>query len=592
MLSIKYVTMKNFLSTGNISQTVELDKNGINLVLGENLDLGGNGSRNGVGKSTLLQAISYGLYGQSLTNIKINNLINHINQKNMSVSIEFELDGHQYTLERGRKPNFFRYIKDNQSVASDTTDEAQGENKETQKEIDKILGMTHTLFKHIVALNTYTEPFLSLGAGKQREIIEELLGITQLSQKAENLKELIKITKLSIDQEEFQVKTIKQSNERTKGSIEDTKRKAVAWDVKYDITINDIAKSISTLEILDIDQEIQNHRDLEIYNQLSSSRSQTSRDLMLKTKHFQQIELQYNTAIASYEKAVNHECPTCGQGIHDKEHNHIQSNIEQTIIKLGKQISIEQDDVDRVSIELENFDDTLKMLNKPTTVYKNIEQALNHRNTLDQLNKDLEREINSVNPYADQTLILENSLQEITYDNLNILVKNREHQEFLLKLLTNKDSFIRKRIIDQNLAYLNIRLNEYLDRLGLPHNVKFINDLSVEIGLHGQDLDFWNLSGGERTRLNLGLSWAFRDIFETTTHAVNLIFIDEVFDSGLDSAGIEGIIEILKKMERERRKHIYIISHRDEIIPRVTNILSVIKENNFTRFDWDHYVIE
>lgn len=587
-LLIKTISMKNFLSTGNVLQTVELNKTGINLVLGENLDLGGNGSRNGVGKSTILQAISYGLYGQSLTNIKVNNLINHINQKNMVVIVEFEVGGHQYKLERGRKPNFFKYIIDNKSVAEDSTDEAQGENRETQKEIDNILGMSHVLFKHIVALNTYTEPFLSLGAAKQREIIEELLGITQLSQKAENLKELIKATKTAIDQEEFQIKTIKQSNERTSASIIDIQRKADTWYKNHESKINEIATSIAELEVLDIDAEVQSHRDLEIYNQLATLKAQTNRDLLLKNKHYQQIELQLNKTIISYEKAIKNECPTCGQDINDNEHNHIQQSLEDNIVILNSQTEVEKTEIDALAIQLDNLENTLQTLVKPIITYKNLEQALNHRNTLEQLTKELEKSISESNPYTDQTTLLENSLQEITYDNINAFVKAREHQEFLLKLLTNKDSFIRKRIIDQNLAYLNIRLNEYLNRLGLPHNVKFINDLSVEISLHGQSLDFDNLSRGERTRLILGLSWSFRDIFENTTHAINLVFVDELFDAGLDPAGLEGSIEVLKKMERERSKNIFVISHREELVNRVTRILSVIKEDNFTRFDWDY----
>jgi hypothetical protein len=124
--------------------------------------------------------------------------------------------------------------------------------------------------------------------------------------------------------------------------------------------------------------------------------------------------------------------------------------------------------------------------------------------------------------------------------------------------------------------------------LGLPHQIKFINDLSVEISLLGQDLDFDNLSRGERTRLILGLSWAFRDIFENTNHAINLVFVDELLDAGMDSAGLEGSLEILKKMERERNKNVFVISHREELINRVTSVLTVVKESGFTRFDWEY----
>lgn len=587
MLVIKNVTLKNFLSCGNVTQTVELDKNGLCLVIGENLDLGGNGSRNGVGKSTLLQAISYGLYGQSLTNIKVNNLINHINQKNMFVSIEFEKDKKKYKIERGRKPTFFRYIVDGINI-DESTDDAQGENKDTQVEINKILGMSHSLFKHIIALNTYTEPFLSLGASKQRELIEELLGITLLSQKAENLKDLLKNTKLSIDQEEFKIKTIKQSNDRIKTTMEDIAKKADTWDMKHQESLDTLYKAIKEFEELDVESEIQSHRDLELYNQLTTAKSQTNRDLNFKTRHFQQLKSQFDVAFAAYSKAVNHECPTCGQEMHDTKHEKIKQELEEKILDLDVKIKEEQIELENSQTQLQTIDSALAELSKPITVYDNLEQALNHKNTVDQLIKEYEKEGVAINPYRDQNISLSNTLQEVSYDNLNKLSKDRDHQEFLLKLLTNKDSFIRKRIIDQNLAYLNVRLSEYLDKIGLPHRVKFVNDLSVEISLYGQELDFDNLSRGERTRLILGLSWAFRDIFETTTHSVNLLFVDELLDSGMDSQGLECSVELLKKMERERNKNVFVISHREELINRVSNIMYVIKENNFTTFSWDY----
>jgi len=158
--------------------------------------------------------------------------------------------------------------------------------------------------------------------------------------------------------------------------------------------------------------------------------------------------------------------------------------------------------------------------------------------------------------------------------------------------LTNKDSFIRKKIIDQNLAYLNNRLTYYLDKMGLPHTVVFQNDLTVIITQLGQDLDFDNLSRGERNRLILGLSWSFRDVWESLYQAINLLFVDELVDNGLDASGVEGALAVLKKMARERKKNIFLISHKDELIGRVNNVLKVIKENGFTNYANDLEVTE
>jgi hypothetical protein len=142
------------------------------------------------------------------------------------------------------------------------------------------------------------------------------------------------------------------------------------------------------------------------------------------------------------------------------------------------------------------------------------EDAINHKNTLANLRQQLAAKETEQDPYSEQIAEMEtHAVEEIDYDVMNELAVVKDHQDFLLKLLTNKDSFIRKRIIDQNLSYLNARLSQYLDTIGLPHTVKFLNDLTVSIEELGRELDFDNLSRGERNRLILSLSWAFRDVW-------------------------------------------------------------------------------
>ena len=185
MFKVKNLTVKNFMSVGNSTQAVNFGRKDLTLVLGQNLDLGGDdtGARNGTGKTTIINALSYALYGEALTKIRKDNLINKTNAKNMLVTIEFENAGVDYKIERGRKPNTVAFYVGGQE--QEITDESQGDSRETQAEIERMLNMSHDMFKHIVALNTYTEPFLSLRANDQRTIIEQLLGITMLSEKAD-----------------------------------------------------------------------------------------------------------------------------------------------------------------------------------------------------------------------------------------------------------------------------------------------------------------------------------------------------------------------------------------------------------------------
>ncbi len=287
---------------------------------------------------------------------------------------------------------------------------------------------------------------------------------------------------------------------------------------------------------------------------------------------------------------ADHKCHSCGQDIHDVKHD------EMMTAKV-KQVEESQGHLKTHSEELSELNEAISLIGElgacPSVIYDNLEQALNHKNTLSGLERDLEVKVAENNPYIEQIDELRNTaVQEINFDNVNTLVRIKEHQEFLHKLLTNKDSFIRKRIIDQNLAYLNQRLTYYLDRIGLPHTVEFQNDLTVIITQLGQDLDFDNLSRGERNRLILSMSWAFRDVWENLYQAINLLFIDELVDSGMDASGVESSIAVLKKMTRERNKNVFLISHRDDLTSRVNHVLKVIKENGFTSYSTDVEIVD
>lgn len=586
MIRIKDLTVKNFMSVGNTTQAVDFGKEQLTLVLGENLDQGGDdsGSRNGTGKTTIVNALSYALFGQALTNIKRDNLINKINGKNMLVTVEFETGGRQYRIERGRRPNVLKFFIDDQEYLEETqeADDGQGDSRETQKDIDELLGMSHDMFKHIVALNTYTEPFLSMKANDQRAIIEQLLGITLLSEKAESLKELIRLTKEEITQETVKIDAVKASNDKIQESIDSLRLRQSAWQKSKTAEMEKIKKAIEALTKVDIDAEIQQHEKLKIYDEQAAKIKSLNKERATLETAIMQAEKAVKKCLKDLEQLENHTCPACEQELHDHKHkemiNTAEKNLKDSDIYLSK-----------ISAELKSINKELEAIGeingRPETFYDTLNEAYNHRSNLDNLAMQLKNKGQEVDTYQEQITELENTaLQPVTWDNINALTSVKDHQEFLLKLLTNKDSFIRKKIIDQNLAYLNNRLTYYLDKMGLPHTVIFQNDLSVEITQLGQDLDFDNLSRGERNRLILGLSWAFRDVWESLYENINLLFIDELIDSGMDANGVENSLGILKKMGRERNKNIYLISHKDELIGRVNNVLKVIKENGFTSY--------
>jgi len=591
MIKIKNLTVRNFMSVGNQTQAIDFDKGQLTLVLGENLDLGGDdsGARNGTGKTTIINGLSYAIYGTALTNIKRDNLINKINGKGMLCTVTFEKDGVEYHIERGRKPNLLKFSINGQEQDLEDLDESQGDSRETQKAIEEMISMSHDMFKHLVALNTYTEPFLAMKAGEQRNIIEQLLGITLLSEKAEALKELVRLSKDNIQTENTRIETIKASNERIQQSIEALERKQKMWDDTKEKNIENILKNIDHLSHIDSDVEIANHRALTEYNTKRKDLADLNKSVVRaesdEARELKQVE-KLKKEIADLE---DHKCYACGQDLHDSKHEEVLESKKKALQESALQALA----TNGQWIELTNAVRELGELGvMPKVFYDSLEQALNHKNTIESFEKDLMLKEAETNPYLEQIEELKKTaVQEIDWNAVNELVRIKEHQEFLYKLLTNKDSFVRKRIIDQNLAFLNQRLTYYLDKIGLPHLVEFQNDLSVIITQLGQDLDFDNLSRGERNRLILSLSWAFRDVWENLYHPINLLFIDELVDSGMDSSGVESSIAVLKKMTRERNKNVFLISHRDDLTSRVNHVLKVIKENGFTSYSNDVEIV-
>ncbi len=576
------------MSVGNNLQAVTFDTDSLTLVLGHNLDLGGDGSRNGTGKTTIINALSYALYGEALTNIRKDNLINKTNGKGMITTVDFEIKGTEYRIERGRRPNVLKFYIDGNESADN---EQQGDMRETQKDIERVIGFPHNMFKHLIALNTYTEPFLSMKTNDQRDMIEQLLGITEISSKAEVLKELLKSTKDSIKDEESRIHAVQNANKRIESSIKDIESRSKAWGRLKGDKVHGLQTSLDTLEHTDIKAELDCHRKIVDINEKQAKLTALKTDLTTRTTSMNRSDNKLTTLEANLTKALEGVCPTCEQGT-----AHLSTH-EKYTDDLSEEIKEEQ----RYNVELvdkiREITSTIKTLGNipetPITFYNKMEDALQHKHNVETLQAQIEEKIKEENPYVEQVDQLRTSgIEEVSYESINDFTSLKEHQEFLHKLLTSKDSFIRKKIIDQNLQYLNYRLNYYLEKLGLPHDVKFNSDLTVDITEYGRDLDFDNLSRGERNRLILGMSWAFRDIYESLNQPMNLMCIDELVDSGMDTTGVENALAVLKKMGREANKNVFLISHKEELQGRVNNVLYVVKEGGFTSYSNDIEILD
>ena len=707
MLSINRISMRNFFSFGNAPQVLELDSTDLALVLGQNNDASvgddAAGRRNGVGKSAIIQGIVFGLYGKSIGNdIKIPNLVNKINAKNCEVIIDFEKDGVEYRVERGRNPTFFNFLTLGEQ--NNVVDDSRGEKKDTQEDLNEILGISQLLFEHIVVLNANVEPFLSLSQQKQREMIEELLGITQLTEKANLLKDMYKETKRQADQEKFKIETITESNKRIQQSIESLQTRANEFEQKKVQTIKDLTdnlkdfedvdfnhlfvlaeqmeaaiahnnareklenrvnqlavkheeytntlqtkknavlKQIEDLSKFDIDAELALHEELEMWNTLDQMLKES-----LNTKRFKEQQIKsiseklklQNTSLASTKINMSvlaeNKCPMCQSEL-EKSHSHDEmiKKSEDSIKELEENIKVLESELETLKNEIQELE-IFDMPSKPKTFYPSISEAKLHEHKLEELKKQstnvdiniydeelmtafaelestelmdvpevystnevkdlkrtydsyitsLERETNSQNPFFEQIETLKtNSIQSVDYDEYNKLVKLADHQDYLTKLLMNKDSFVRRRIIDQNISFLNSRLQYWIDKSGSQHTVEFLNDLSVDINLNGQSYDFKQLSRGERTRVIIALNLAFRDTYESLYQGINILLVDELLDNGLDSGGIECSWHMLQDLSAVRGKNIFVVSHREELVNRASSILRVVKEDSFSTMEF------
>lgn len=548
--------------------------------------------------TTVINGLSYALYGETITPSKKDDIVNYVNGKHMMVSLDFNVNGVDYRIERGRKPNKLKLLtidenKESKVLCDDFEDEkdkdknrAHGENKETQKEIDNLIQMNALLFKFIVAMNTYSTHFMSSSAAVQREVIEQILGIDALSRKAQVLAERIKQTKIDIDKEQIRVETLQQSNDRILRNIENLKEKSAVWERNKNKTIQELVETLQNMGDVDIESEIEKHKKnseiREVESQVSVVKSELRNLYNNKNRVVKELE-KLNTQLESFEENI---CPTCEQKIEDAGAH------EKHKVTLNESIGSKLEEVDTYDAKIEEYESVINSITleeeQQETFYRNAEDAYNHKNTMETLMSRVEDKQAEENPYTKQIEELEDGelgLQDVDYTKLKELERKLSHEKFLQKLLTNRDSFVRKRIIDYSLPFLNKVFQQYVDQLSLPHQVVFDPNLTFSITDKGREVNFNNLSRGEQNRVTFALNMAFRDLYENLVNPMNCLFVDEILDFGMDSVGAKDACQILKTKARDFNKAVYLVTHKEELVEHVDKTILVKKENGFTTYE-------
>ena len=433
MLTIKELTVKNFMSVGNQAQAIDFANKSLVLVIGENMDLGGDdaGARNGTGKTTIINALSYVFFGEALTNIRRDNLVNKTNEKGMLVSVRFIKNNITYTIERGRKPQVFRFYA-NDIEQNLESNEAQGENRETQQEINKLMGMTHAMFKNIIALNTYTQPFLSTKQAEQREIIEQLLGITLLSQKADLLKEKQKTTKQLLTEEKLNIDAKMNSNEKIQESIESLKIRSNAWSKQKEDDIKSFTEAIAELEKVDIKQELDAHKRLQKHNEDYIKLLSLQKEKAYHEDSYTKAKSTVEKTEGDLEYAAQQKCPTCEQELLDDKHTHLVDKLKATLTESKEYASKLEGDLAKIQQGIDAIGD---LGSTPDTYYDTIDEAYNHKGSLKDLKRQLEQTQGKEDVYAEQIEEMQSkAIQKIDYTKANELEDLHRHQDFLYKL--------------------------------------------------------------------------------------------------------------------------------------------------------------
>jgi len=559
-----------------VESVIDLDGQGTVEVMGENLDKGGS---NGAGKTTIINALCYALYNKAFDNITLQRLINTTNAtKNtqMEVRLIFEKDGIEYEIYRARGEDY------RIEVRKDGEDITPGKGVyETDDMIQEIIGISYELFTKTIIFSGNSPPFLQLPIHNQRMQIEELFNITMLSDKAKLLKEKIRATEADIKVAEAVVKQQEVAVELHKKHVKEAEIRIERWDQTRRGDIQEIEQTLEKIKTIDFEGEQLLHDEK---NQLQQRGAYLAAKLAPARKDRSILTAKVAELMKEHEHLADAKCPYCEQQFADAP------------LKL---VSIETQLDDRGAKLLE-IEETVKLLEEEEDERKarlgevikgikhtDLNELLDARTNSLNLQRKIEELHNAINPHIEAyEKLLAEGVEKVDNSKVDKLRRRLDHQNFLLKLLVDKSSFLRRRIINKSIPFLNARLNFYTNSLGLPHVVKFDADMSCTVAEFGRELDFGNLSAGEKKRVNTAMALAFRDVLHHLHAKTNLLVIDEL-DGALDQQGIDSIVKILKEKSRDDEMSVFIISHHPSVQGRLDRELKIRKENGFSSVVFD-----
>lgn len=566
MITFTQVRYKNILSTGNAWTSIDLNRNKSTLIVGEN----------GAGKSTILDAISFALYGKAFRKINKPQLVNSINQRDLMVEVYFTSNGTEFIIKRGMKPNIFEIWKNGELLNQD----ASARDYQAYLE-ENILKMNYKSFGQVVVLGSSTfVPFMQLPAFHRREVIEDLLDIQIFSTMSNLLKEKVNLNKASLVDVKYQIDIIKNKIESAKEHNESIRR------IKENEVSRIKEKMREKIEFIEGEES----RSEELDEKITALIGKISDKVDVKSKfdQFKTLKSDLNTKVATLHKDVqfydaHDNCPTCRQGI---EHDFKASTLSE---KRGKISEIENalhmldGKIEKVSTRLDEISEVeteLHRLNLDRTEHSaNIRIA---KSTLVGLKKELDEAEKDVGEIDTSKIAgFKEELRNLT-DTQKKLSEDKETLSVVGSML--KDGGIKTRIIKQYVPIMNKLINKYLAAMEFFVDFQLDENFNEKILSRFRDeFSYASFSEGEKLRIDLALMFTWRAVSRLRNSVTtNLLIMDEVLDGSLDQAGTDEFLKIVNEITAD--SNVFIISHKgDSLHDKFDHVIKFEKKKNFSQ---------
>ena len=566
MIIFKSISWMNFLSTGNSANTVLLDKSPTTLIIG----------RNGEGKSTILDALCFALFGKPFRNINKGQLVNSINQKNCMVEIKFSVANVEYRIRRGIKPNLFEIYQNDVLMNQDSAA------RDYQKILEQqILRLNYKTFTQVVILGSASfVPFMQLPSNQRREVIEDILDIKIFSTMNQLLKEKISETKDDITKIENQISAAKTKVESQQAIIKTiTEAKTTAIEnIKSKISAN-------SNEILSVEGEIS--LIVQEINGLKSSISDkegVAADLE-KAKHIRSKltskieECEHNKTFFS----TNHVCPSCTQEIEEAHRTKVVQEISVNIENNKSKIEELETILSKLNDKLQEISDITRKISDKTIELSTRNSSIS---ILNRQNSEMQVEIESAKTDTSNLDDEKIKLKELAKDAMDMIDSKTSLQEIKnfqdVASVLLKDTGIKTAIIREYLPAMNKLINKYLNAMEFYVHFELDESFNEKIkSRHRDEFTYASFSEGEKMRIDLAILFTWRQIAKMKNSVnTNLLILDEIFDSSLDNAGTDYFLSVMGQFEKS---NVFVISHKgDQLFDKFRSVIKFEKKNDFS----------